>query len=162
MNQIDFSQLPLRDIHLPDPVAWWPPAVGWWIVLGLLGLAVLALWLRHRHRLRERAALKGLKAVAKALAEGREPVFCIQQISMILRRFAMSTAGATPVAGLTGERWLEFLDSRWERDEFSGGGGRVLIYGPYAPADRVGADDVDALNALCMDWIRAQRPPAEA
>jgi hypothetical protein len=77
---------------------------------------------------------------------------------MILRRFAMSVGGAAPVAGLTGEAWLRFLDSRWARDEFSGGIGRVLIFGPYAPPGRVSASDVSALNELCIDWIRAQRP----
>jgi hypothetical protein len=161
MNPVDYSALPLRDIHLPEPVAWWPLAYGWWILLGMVLIAALAAWLRYRRRYRERAALKGLKAVAKALANGRAPGWCIQQISMIMRRFAMSIAGAAPVAGMTGEQWLSFLDSRWERDEFSEGIGRVLIYGPYAPADRISSDDVGALNMLCIDWVRAQRP-AEA
>ncbi|HVS24646.1 MAG TPA: DUF4381 family protein, partial [Gammaproteobacteria bacterium] len=31
MNQTDFTQLPLRDIHLPGLISWWPPAPGWWI-----------------------------------------------------------------------------------------------------------------------------------
>lgn len=161
MNPIDYSQLPLRDIHLPGPVAWWPPAYGWWILAGLIAVAGLALWLRYRRRYRERAALRGLKAVAAALAGGSAPVVCIQRISMILRRFAMSIGGKAPVAGLTGEAWLRFLDSRWPRDDFSAGAGRVLIFGPYAPADRVSAGDVSALNSLCMDWIRAQRPEQE-
>ena len=25
----------LADIHLPDPVSWWPLAPGWWMLLGL-------------------------------------------------------------------------------------------------------------------------------
>lgn len=153
----DLSQL--RDIHLPGAISWWPPAPGWWALLGLLLLALGALWWRYHARFRERAALRGLKAVALALAAGTEPVLCVQRISMILRRFAMSLEGRAPVAGLTGESWLNYLDSRWGRDEFAAGTGRVLIFGPYAPAGRVSGSDVGALATLCMDWIRAQRPP---
>ncbi|MGD8339887.1 MAG: DUF4381 domain-containing protein [Gammaproteobacteria bacterium] len=159
MNPIDVSSLPLRDIHLPSAVAWWPPATGWWIVLGIVVAALVATFILYRRRYRERAAIRGLKAVAQSLAGGAAPVVCVQRISMILRRFAMSVSPGKAVAGLTGEEWLGFLDGRWGRDEFSAGIGRVLIYGPYAPPDRVSADDVNALNTLCLDWIRAQRPP---
>jgi hypothetical protein len=156
MNPTDFSQLPLRDIHLPGEIGWWPPAVGWWIVLGLAVAGGLVLVWRYQQRFRERAALRGLKAVAAMLDGGSAPVVCIQRISMILRRFAMSVAADAPVAGLTGDAWLAFLDSRWARDEFASGLGRVLIFGPYAPPDRVSAEDVSALNNLCIDWVRAQ------
>lgn len=158
MNPTDYSELPLRDIHLPAAIGWWPPAWGWWVLLGLVaaGLAAFA-WRYHRH-FRERAAIRGFKAVARKLAESDSPAVCIQHISMILRRFAMSVGNDAPVAGLTGDSWLRFLDSRWARDEFSAGLGRVLIFGPYAPPERVSAADVSALNELCIDWVRAQRP----
>jgi len=159
MNPVDFSQLPLRDIHLPEAVGWWPPAIGWWLLLGSLLVAAAVAWLLYHRRYRERAAIRGLQAVAAALAGGAAPVVCIQRISMILRRFVMSVAESKSVAGLAGDDWLKFLDERWGRDEFSAGIGRVLIYGPYAPPDRVSADDVTALNSLCLDWVRAQRPP---
>jgi Domain of unknown function (DUF4381) len=159
MNPTDVSQLPLRDIHLPAAIAWWPPAYGWWILLALLAAAAVAGALVYRRRFRERAAIRGLKAVARALAAGTAPVLCVQRISMILRRFVMSIDETRRAAGLTGEAWLEFLDRRWARDEFSAGIGRVLIFGPYAPAERVSAGDVSALNSLCLDWVRAQRPP---
>lgn len=159
MNPIDYSQIPLRDIHLPAEIDWWPLAAGWWIALALVIAIAAAVLIRYRRLYRERAALRGLRSVERMLAEGSAPVVCIQRISMILRRFAMSIAGPQPVAGLTGDTWLRFLDSRWGRDEFSSGTGRVLIFGPYAPPDRVSASDVGRLNELCMDWIRAQRPP---
>jgi hypothetical protein len=158
MNPTELEQLPLRDIHLPAAVGWWPPAYGWWIALAVLALGVVVVAWRYRSHYRERAALRGLKAVARSLAAGGAPADGIQHISMILRRFAMSVAGSSPVAGLTGEAWLDFLDSRWARDEFSAGIGRVLIYGPYAPPERVSGNDVSALNELCIDWVRAQRP----
>lgn len=161
MNPVDFSQLPLRDIHLPAVISWWPLAYGWWVLLACLGAALLVTWLLYRRRYRERAAIQGLRAVARALTEGAAPVNCIQRISMILRRFAMSVGESKAVAGLTGEDWLKFLDGRWPRDEFSAGIGRVLIFGPYAPAGRVSSDDASALNELCLDWVRAQRPPEQ-
>ncbi|MDX1561281.1 MAG: DUF4381 domain-containing protein [Gammaproteobacteria bacterium] len=158
MNPIDYSQLPLRDIHMPAPVAWWPPAIGWWLVLGIVVVAAAVAWFRYRSRFRERAALRGLKAVATALANGSAPAICLQQISMILRRFAMSIDAPVPVAGLTGDEWLRFLDSRWQRNDFAEGDGRLLIYGPYAPEGRVGPDDVESLARLGIEWVRAQRP----
>jgi len=161
MNPINFQDLPLRDIHLPTAISWWPLAVGWWILLSVLAAAVLIGWLMYRRRYRERAALRALNAVAESLAKGTAPVLCVQRISMILRRFAMSIEAPNTVAGLTGEQWLAFLDGRWPRDEFAAGVGRVLIYGPYAPPDRVSESDATALNELCIDWVRAQRPPEQ-
>lgn len=41
----------LRDIHLPDPVSWWPPAPGWYGVLLLLIIfSALAWWLAKKWR----------------------------------------------------------------------------------------------------------------
>jgi len=155
---MDFSQIPLRDIHLPEIVGWWPPAPGWWLIaavgLGLIGF----MWFRYRQRYRERAALKGLKRALAALDKGQEPVQCLQQMSMTMRRFAMSvSSNVQPIGGLTGEGWLQFLDSRWGRDVFSRGVGRALIVAPYTPADRVMYGDVHELGSLCVEWVNAQR-----
>jgi len=51
------AELPLRDIHLPEPVGWWPPAPGWWalLALALAGAAAWG-WLAWRRRTRVRRA----------------------------------------------------------------------------------------------------------
>lgn len=160
MNPIDFSQIPLRDIHLPEAVGWWPPALGWWALAATVAAAAVLALIKYRARYRERAARKALRAVAAMLDRGAEPARCLQEISMILRRFAMSMAArADSVAGLTGERWLRYLDSRWDRDAFSQGAGRAIAVAPYTPPARVHRDDVIALYALSLDWVGAQRGP---
>ena len=55
----------LRDIHLPEPISWWPPAPGWWILA--LASSVLLAWLlrflyrRYKAKHYRRQALAQLK-----------------------------------------------------------------------------------------------------
>jgi hypothetical protein len=171
---IDFTQLPLRDIHLPGLIAWWPPAAGWWIVAAavLAGLVAIGLYYRRgRHR---RAALRSVRKVHAALEQGAEPVACLQRVSTTLRRFAMTTADAQSVAslravdgvaerassdevaGMIGDRWLRYLDGRWQRDEFSRGLGRLLVAAPYTRPGGVDRHHALDLTALCAEWLKAQ------
>jgi hypothetical protein len=157
MNQeIDFSQIPLRDIHLPGDVPWWPPAPGWWLLL-IAALGVVAYFvMRYAQRYRERAALRALTQVVTELEHGAEPTACLARVSSIMRRFAMSIAERPSlVAGLVGERWLRYLDSRWERGSFASGAGRALAVAPYARG--CSRDDALELAQLCAEWIRLQR-----
>jgi len=163
---IDLSALPLRDIHLPGPIGWWPPAPGWWLLvaLGLVALALYGLYyVRGRHR---RAALRTMQRVRLALEQGAEPVACLQSVSTLLRRFAMTTAvsgdepapaAADPdVPGLIGEPWLRYLDSRWQRDAFARGAGRRLLAAPYARPNSIARGEALELATLCNDWLIAQ------
>ena len=157
---IDVSQLPLRDIHLPGPVGWWPPAIGWWFLAGL-ALVGIALYAAHFYRTRhKRAALKAVTRVRTALEQGAEPVACLQFLSTILRRFAMTSvaraAGEADVAGLIGERWLRFLDGRWNRTDFSAGLGKRLVAAPYARPNSIERATALELTALCTAWLAAQ------
>jgi hypothetical protein len=165
MNPNDVSSLPLRDIHLPGPIGWWPPAVGWWLLAALLlvGLALYASrYYQSRHR---RVALKSLQRVRAALEQGVEPVVCLQNVSTVLRRFAMTTAArdrktesaaGQDVPGMIGQRWLAYLDSRWQRDTFVSGAGRVLLAAPYARPNSIERGAALELTALCAEWLSAQ------
>jgi hypothetical protein len=156
-DTIDYSQLPLRDIHLPGAVGLWPPALGWWLVAALV-LAALALAAVHYYRGRHRrVALRSLKRVRVALEQGAEPVVCLQMASTVLRRFAMTTASSErTVAGLIGESWLTYLDSRWQRHEFAKGLGRRLLAAPYGRPNSVERGTALELTALCTAWLVAQ------
>ncbi|MGD8323683.1 MAG: DUF4381 domain-containing protein [Gammaproteobacteria bacterium] len=159
MNEtIDYSQIPLRDIHLPAEVGLWPPAVGWW-VLGALVLAYSGwlLW-RYAQGYRRRVALRTLEAVCADLEAGHSSAVCLPIVSSVVRRFAMTVA-AQPrgIAGLVGERWLTWLDSQWEQHEFTNGAGQALARAPYAPPAAFSSEDALALTRVCIDWVRAQK-----
>jgi hypothetical protein len=157
---VDVSELPLRDIHLPAAPGWWPPALGWWLLAALLVLAI-ALYAVHYYRARhKRAALRAMTRVRTALEQGAEPVACLQFLSTILRRFAMTSVArgveGRDVAGLIGERWLRYLDSRWDRTEFTAGLGKRLLAAPYARPSTIERATAIELTALCTAWLSAQ------
>lgn len=159
MNQVlDPGQLPLRDIHLPEAIGWWPPAMGWWMLAGAVLLGAVIWALRYRAAWRQRAAMVELKAALEALRAGGDPVICAQHLSTTLKRFAMTLSSQPEtVAGLTGEPWLAWLDSRWEREAFSEGAGQGLLSAPYVGAGRLDHEHCLELGLLCQDWVRAQK-----
>ena len=151
------ENLPLRDIHLPDPVSWWPPAPGWWglLVLCLLLVLVIRALINARCRGRlKRDSLTLLQQLAEQFQHNSDGQQLTVQLSVLLRRLALSLYPRRQVAAMTGREWLEFLDERLTPDgnekAFSEGTGQVLIEAPYNPDCRV---DGEALIGLVRRWI---------
>jgi len=153
----DPLQLPLRDIHLPPAPGWWPPAPGWWLLALLLLVLVAAafFWRRRREHMRRSAvsvARRELEALRRR-AQEQEPVRVVAELSVLLRRLAISLFPRRATAGLTGAEWLGFLDRPFAERPFSEGPGRILVEAPYRP--RVDKDEIMPLFPLCESWIEA-------
>lgn len=145
----DFSEL--RDIHLPEPVSWWPPAPGWWLAMVVTAAVVALVWSVYRWHRQSRWRRGALAALAQASASS--PDVLPGHISILLRRIAISRFPRHEVAGLTGEDWLAFLDRTLDDGQaFRSGAGRVLTYGPYRRPEA--PMDSSELIALCERWIR--------
>lgn len=158
--------LPLRDIHLPDPVSWWPPAPGWWLLAGLLILLAASVLLMVRWYRRGRLGRSARSALERVFVDYRQhgdPQRLLRELSVLLRRIALSYFPRTEVASLSGEAWLAFLDqglagSTAPPGGFRQGPGRVLAEGPFAPDSA--AVDAPALERLCQSWLdRLRREP---
>ncbi len=152
MNPDPLEQL--HAYHLPDPVSWWPPAPGWWL-LALLVVAgsAIGLWLFMLRR-RRRAALRSAQTALRALkaehdADG-DDLKLIRGLSRLLRRFALARFPRTMVAGLTGDAWLGFLDRHTRDNAFTHGVGRSLVEAPYRPQAEL---PISELSALVEQWI---------
>ena len=143
----------LRDIVLPPPVSYWPPAPGWWIlatmIAALLALLVARQIVRHRHDAYRRAALKELAALPAPL-DARSA----QALSAILKRTALVAFPRAEVAGLTGVAWLRFLDTTGRMQAFENGPAAPLpLIALGAPAT---ADD-HAIRDAARNWIHRHR-----
>ena len=131
--------LPLRDLHLPEAVGWWPLAPGWWLLIALFvtGLAYLTWrWYRAwRFNAPRRYALRELAKFEADYLEHRNPVALGKQLSELLRRGMLAYAPRGEVAGLTGDAWLAWLDKGMPLPYFHTEGGRSLLSLPYRDPD---------------------------
>jgi hypothetical protein len=149
------AELPLRDLHLPEPAGWWPLAPGWWALLAILAVGLLFLarnFLRQRRRdAARRQALRQLETLGRDYMNHRNAVRLGSEASELLRRTMLAYAPRSDVAGLTGEQWLAWLDRGLDRSHFLTGDGRPLIEWPYqSPERQVDQSDVAAF----LDAIR--------
>ncbi len=152
-NASDLLQA-LRDVHMPDPISWWPPAFGWWMIMGLLligGSLIIWAW-AYRHRTRpRRLALAQLEQVKQHYAVHSDDQWAITQVSNLLRRYALAVFSRSRVAGLSGQSWLQFLDTNGHTNQFSDGPGQSLRSGPYQQRVLGSAGD---LIPLIERWIQ--------
>jgi hypothetical protein len=147
----------LHDIRLPAPIESWPPAFGWWL-LGLLALAAVAglsysLWRYWRRQRYRREANTELQTIYAAYQDSRDQQAYLRAYSDLLKRVALTHYPRHRVAALTGQAWVDFLDSTGRSLEFSMGAGQVLVQAPYQNQVEVQID-VAALQRLGSHWIK--------
>jgi hypothetical protein len=143
----------LRDIALPSPVPWWPPAPGWWVVAA--GLAVFALLLIaravlwYRANAYRRAAMRELRALMQgeraALGAG---------VAAVVKRTALAAYPRAAVAGLTGPAWADFLD---RNGGFPRSAAASLARAALDPAHPLSPDEAASVVAAAKRWIRRHR-----
>lgn len=149
------ENLPLRDIHLPEAVSWWPPAPGWWLVMIIIVVVIIAaVWLYRRYnRYRNspvRLAQLELDQIRTEYSSHQDQQQLIKDLSGLLRRTTVSIYPRKNVASITGKDWLNFLDTSMGDQPFSAGVGRILESGPY---QQQSAADPDDLFDLCEHWL---------
>lgn len=153
------SPLQLRDIHLPEPISWWPPAPGWWWLLGLVLIIIATLFLLRFYRKRQalkKNVMAEFKNICAHYEKNNNTTALVQSLSVLLRRACISFYPRSETAGLTGDAWLAFLDSTSKEKLFNTEHGRLLITAPYF-SEKTRLDiDPEKLIRLCESWLKTQ------
>lgn len=175
MNQDLLKQM--KDIHLPTDPSWWPPAPGWWLLLGSIivlsctGL-IFRYWVRQRRQAgsrgqvdtqswtqRQKQALQALDNLSQTLSrqpEKSREILC--QLAKLMKRLALyHPASDIGVAGLTGQAWLQWLDNHHDKKGvFESGLGNYWIRACLTnPIQTQPHNDMELIHA-CRDWIQQQ------
>jgi hypothetical protein len=148
--------LDLKDIHEPEAIGWWPPAIGWWLLaITIPLLIVLLVWLYKR--LTRKTAIKTANKMLAQIKQdtARDNLRKLCDLSMLIRRVAISVLQRDKAAGLTGRQWLAFLDTSVTGMPFSEGVGQLLADAPYRKTQPTELE-ISQLITLCEDWLKAQ------
>jgi hypothetical protein len=143
----------LHDVVAPAAVGPWPPAPGWYWLIGgaLLALTLLAYrqlrrWQRNRYR---RAALKRLDRIRQhgpALRTGPE-------LARLLKQTALAAWPRTEVASMSGAQWAAFLSATGATTPDAA---QKLSQAGYVRSNPDQAEH-DALCNEAEGWIRRHR-----
>ncbi len=124
----------LRPLHTPDPVAWWPLAPGWWLLI--IAVLIVIGWgvLQYRKGARRRMAL----ALLRGLEQDGAPAGAV---NVLLKRYALAAYPRKDVASLTGAAWVAFLREQAPKAPIPDGPATELTQAAYAAPDNGPGND---------------------
>ena len=151
--------LELRDIHLPEPISWWPPAPGWWMIIAALLFIALAVFLLRRYQKKQalkKQVLAEFESIRAQFNQEKNSTVLVQSLSILLRRACISFYPRSEVASLTGDAWLQFLDDTGSDKAFHSKQSQIITTAPYLSEKTTLDFDTEKLISLCHGWIKAQ------
>ena len=85
--------LNLRDIHLPEPISWWPIAPGWWVIIVSV-ILVIAVVLIAKNIYLKKQLNRDVKAEIESIKQQyqltKNKSLLAQSLSLLLRRASIS------------------------------------------------------------------------
>lgn len=150
----------LADIHLPEPVSFWPPAPGWWILAALL--LALAIWgvtkglAASRYRKIKAHALAELDRCYQSYAANSDLEQNILQLQFVndansvFKRVALYHFDNAEIASLGGSRWVDFMKRAGNAQLLDDQIAEALSFGRFRTKIDV---DVDKFYEFGKQWI---------
>lgn len=146
------------EVVSPTAISWWPQTTGWlWLaialalLLGRYSYRRLRQWYRNRYRREANGRLQ-------VLAQSPDNDTLLLELNKVLKLTAIAAFSRERVAGLTGQDWVDFLNSSCAQASFSEDQGRLLAVGIYS-RETPSAEAATPLIAASMAWVRDHESP---
>ena len=127
MNPNDLMEA-FKDVQVPAETSWWPLAWGWWLVI-ILALVLLIALGRYIYQHKKFNAFK--KQIIKQL----KPSLSTKQTAVLLKQLAMHYYGRATVASLSANQMHEFWLNK-------------VVKHTEKSAKKWTSDELDSLNSL--------------
>lgn len=171
----------LRDIHTPDAVSAWPPAIGWYFVavlaLVLMGLLVWTIitFIKARKHDYRRHALKQLQMYQKNYEQSSKDgstsaqatMRYTRQLNELVKQVAITAYERTTVSALTGKKWQSFLESSLissgdsslsnDKDKSKLAGTLAELQGYLYQAENPSDKQLSQFSGAVRDWIKRHK-----
>lgn len=149
----------LQDIQGLDAISFWPLAIGWWVVFGLIAVVTtVAVVFHFRRQARllnwRNQLLRRLEFLEKNLNPENAKATAVE-VSTLLRRLAIRRYSRIECASLEGKKWLNWLSEK-DSAKFNWSlASLCLIEAPFSPDGAV--IDSQALRTTihaAKEWVK--------
>ena len=149
----------LQDIHLPEPIGWWPSAPGWWLLTVLVVVAltftIICIVRKHRNNLYRRQALAELEYLYRS--NKSHPAIFSHQLLALIRRTTIAAYPAAQLAPLPTRELLEAISDDENGTGFSCELRQQIDMLAYRKAPEYPASFSDDIYQATRQWLKRHR-----
>jgi hypothetical protein len=148
----------LADIHLPEPVSYWPPSIGWWILAAITLVLLVILFRKFASRARQqkicRYALAELQRCYNSYSQADSANIDQNKLDYVnqFNTVALVHYPQANAASLDGASWVDFIRQKGESSLMTDDIATALQYGRFQTKCDV---DVDGMQSFGQQWVES-------
>ena len=143
----------------PDPVSFWPPQPGWYVVIVLL--IALITWIvikmvkDYRRNAYRRMGVQQLEVLKGSTVDQASLV----KLNSLLKAASIRAYSREKVASLSGSKWIEFLSSSCKNDPFTSDQKKLISSGSFDRSliDNTKQESWKLLVVSSQKWMKTHR-----